>query len=148
MSEQICVKCGEAWNLSEYEDCPRCGTPLPKNPVSTRAQRLGFGREMVNDEDEGDDVIEQVLHQADRTDRRASAIETFATLAAALGILGGVVLTIMGFESDSSDGGLLIVAGLGSVLLWLLIRSLAVGFAARMTLAAAEARFRATYAED
>jgi amino acid transporter len=62
--------------------------------------------------------------------------------------LGGVVALFSGFTSSGGAEAFVIGAAIVNILFWLLLRSFGVAIAARMNLAAAEARLRASKAEE
>ena len=148
VADKTCEACGEAWDTKQYGQCPTCQQLIRKDLESERARRIGFGRNAVDEDDRQFDFVEEVLTQAKNTRRRAGSLETLSGLLAVLGVIGGVVLVITGFDSDDSAGGLLIAIGLFNILIWLFVSALGLGIASRMKLAAAEARLRASQLEE
>ena len=140
--------CGEVWDTKKHGQCPTCQQWIRKDLESERAQRMGFGRDMVDDDQSAVDVVEEVFTQIKNTQRRAGSLESIAVLLGTLGVVGGVVIAGIGFTSDNSGGGVFIALGLFNILIWLFVSALGLGFASRMKLAAAEARMRASQRGD
>jgi len=148
MAEKTCEACGEVWDTKENGQCPTCQQLIRKDLESERARRIGFGREAVDQDDSEFDFVQEVLTQAKNTRRRAGSLESLSGLLAVLGVIGGVVLVLTGFDSDDNAGGLFIAIGLFNILIWLFVSALGLGIASRMKLAAAEARLRASQLEE
>ena len=148
MANKTCEVCGEVWDTKKHGQCPTCQQLIRKDLESERAQRMGFGRDTVDDDQSAVDVVEEVFTQVKNTQRRAGSLESIAVLLGTLGVIGGVVIAVIGFTSDDGGGGVFIALGLFSILIWLFVSALGLGFASRLKLAAAEARMRASQRGD
>ena len=146
VANKTCEVCGEVWDTKKHGQCPTCQQLIRKDLESERAQRLGFGQDSLDDDHV--DVVEEVFTQVKNTQRRAGSLESIAVLLGTLGVIGGVVIAVIGFTSDDSGGGVFIALGLFSILIWLFVSALGLGFASRLKLAAAEARMRASQRGD
>ncbi len=148
MANKVCEICGETWDTWQQGECPTCKSQREAELATQRNERLKAEAAEKVDEEFLTPFIDAVYREADKTDKRATSLDTFTNLLAALGILGGVIALFSGFTSSGGADALVIGAGIINILFWLLLRSFGVGIAARMNLAAAEARLRASTAEE
>jgi len=148
MAEQVCKTCGELWDSWQQGECPTCKSLREADLAAQRNERLEAEAVEEADEEFLTPFIDAVYREADQADKRATSLENFTNLLAALGILGGVIAIFSGFSGGGGTDAFVIGAGVINILFWLLLRSLGVAIAVRMNLAAAEARLRASKAEE
>lgn len=148
MAEKVCELCGETWDTRQHGECPTCKSIREADLAAQRDKRLEAEAAEEADEEFLTPFIDAVYREADQADKRASSLENFTNLLAALGVLGGVIALFSGFSASGGADGFVIGAGIVNILFWLLLRSFGVAIAVRMNLAAAEARLRASKAEE